>query len=121
MTVAVIIGTLVIIIITVLVGVFIEKRSGIKLEKQNVRMHVQRSQPPTKYTLGETAATAFRVGNAQLAKLRASQRCSECRTEMMHSDADDDQVRYDQRDLLVLHFTCPRCQTKRRLYVEHRA
>jgi hypothetical protein len=119
-TVAVIIGTLVIIIITVLVGVFLEKRSGIKLEKQNLSTEVKRP-PPAKYTLGETAATAFRVGDAQLAKLRTSQRCPECRAEMAYLDADDDRVRYDQRDLMVLHFNCPSCKSKRRLYVEHRA
>ena len=71
------------------------------------------------HALGDTPANAFKVSDAQLAKLRATQRCPTCRGEM--TDSGDDHVRYDQRDLLVLHFACPRCQTKRTLYVEHRA
>ena len=30
----------------------------------------------------------------------------------------DDRIRYDERDLLVLHYACTKCPAKRSLYVE---
>lgn len=116
MTLAAILGTLIIVGVTVLFGYFLERRRPKTNEEWAV---VQRPAAKTAVALGETPAAAFKVGDHQLTKLRATQRCPTCRGEM--SDSGDDQVRYDQRDLLVLHFVCSKCQTKRTLYVEHRA
>jgi hypothetical protein len=113
-TLAAILGTLIIVGVTIVFAVFLERRRPKPAEEWAVE---QRAVP--KLALGETPATSFKVGDAQLAKLRVTQRCPTCRGEM--SDIGDDQVRYDERDLLVLHFACSKCQTKRTLYVEHRA
>ena len=68
---------------------------------------------------GETPATAIRTKPAQLERLRITQRCPACRASM--TAADDEAIRYDDRRLIVLHFTCPDCGRKRSLYVEPNA
>jgi hypothetical protein len=113
-TLAAIVGTLIIVGVTILFAIVLERRRPKPAEEWAVQ---QRTVP--KLALGEMPATAFKVGDDQLAKLRVTQRCPTCRGEM--SDTGDDRVRYDERDLLVLHFACSKCQTKRTLYVEHRA
>jgi hypothetical protein len=71
--------------------------------------------PPPSHAAGEAPATAIRAHRGgQLDKLRV-QRCTTCRAVM--SNTDDDRVRYDDRDLLVLHFACS-CGSRRSLYVE---
>ena len=108
-----IVGTIVIVAITIVIGVVVDRRIGL----------VPRAGDPDEaparrpaHTAGEAPATAIRAGGNQLAKLRASQRCSACRTVLAHGE--DDHVRYGDRDLIVLHFQCPQCGAKRVLYVE---
>ena len=114
MTLSAILGTIIIVAVTVWLGRRLVRKVPVVPGPEDVT-----PKPPASHALGEAPATAFKVGDAQLVKLRGTQRCPSCRSEM--TDAGDDQVRYDQRDLLVLHFVCSKCQTKRTLYVEHRA
>jgi hypothetical protein len=97
MTLSAILGTLIIVGITVVIGVVIEKKRP-KLEdapKRGVR-----SIP------GDSPETAIK-------KLTA-QRC--CDRDMVRNL--DDRVRFDGRDLLVARFTCTTCAKKRSLYVD---
>lgn len=115
-----VLGTIVIVLATIAFGLFIQRKAGVtELPEGNAQATLQR--PAQKFGLGEVAATAFRVGDSQLENVRKTQRCATCRAEMRYAGDADDHVRYDQRDLLVLHFACPQCEGKRTLYVEHRA
>ena len=97
MTLSAIFGTLIIVGITVVIGVVIEKKRP-KLEEPPKRG--VRSIP------GDSPETAIK-------KLTA-QRC--CDRDMVRNL--DDQVRFDGRELLVARFTCTTCTTKRSLYVD---
>lgn len=107
-----IIGTIAIVVVVVAIGLFVDKKVPL-LPRPEPKPEPAR---PTGYGAGEVAATAIRAGAAQLAELRKTQRCTACSSPMAH--ADDDPVRYDDRDLLVLHFRCTACGATRFLYVE---
>lgn len=98
MTLSAILGTLIIVGITVVIGIVVEKKTP-KLEqpKRGVR-----SIP------GDSPETALRP--AQL----KNQRC--CDREMVRNL--DDRARFGGRELLIARFTCTTCTTKRSLYVD---
>jgi len=111
-----IIGTIIIVLVTIAVGLVLERKKPINPEPSS---YAEARRPrPTTHGLGEAPGTAIRVGESQLANLRGGQRCPACRSEMTYAEGADDRVRYNERDMLVLHFTCPRCATKKALYVE---
>jgi hypothetical protein len=112
MIVGTIIGTIAIVLITILIGVLIDRKHSV-LPKAT-ELQPPRKRPPT-HGAGEAPATAIRARPAQLANLR-TQRCTRCRAEMTNTE--DDRVRYNDRDQVVLHFTCASCGAKRSLYVE---
>lgn len=115
MTFGVIVGSIAVVLAVVIVGVFIDRRRPL-LPRPEVLAPPPKPAPT--HGLGEAPQSAFRVGDAQLARLRSSQRCLACRSEMTYLADADDRVRYDGRELVVLHFACPRDQTKRTIYVE---
>lgn len=96
----VVIGTIAIVIGTIVGGVFIERRFGPRrlADKRAKELHAP----------GDAPATAI---HGDLAKLRR-QTC--CKTEMT---AEVDRVTYDGRELNVLRFHCTKCDAKRSLYV----
>jgi hypothetical protein len=109
--IATVVGTALIVAITIAIGVYADRK-----------LHVQIQPVPTLaklrgHAVGEAPSTAIRAGAAQLANLRASQRCTECRA-LLEADVPDDAIRYAERNLLVIHFQCPACVRKRSLYVE---
>lgn len=106
-----IVGTLAIVLITIAVGLLVDRKYGV-LPKPTELAEPKR---PPKHAAGEAPATAIRARDGQLANLRV-QRCGSCRAVMTNET--DDIVRYDARELLVLHFTCPACATRRSLYIE---
>lgn len=109
-----IIGTAVIVAITIAIGVFADKKLGLMPRAET--LDPPRPRPPG-HAAGEAPATAIRAGAAQLERLRASQRCRECRTVLEAAGSPDD-VRYNERALVVLHFHCPACGRNQALYVE---
>ncbi|HEY5952562.1 MAG TPA: hypothetical protein VIV40_43985 [Kofleriaceae bacterium] len=117
MMVGTILGTIAIVLITVAVGLLIDRKHSILPKPTEILATPERKPPPT-HAAGEAPATAIRARAGQLEKLRV-QRCTSCRGAMTN-DADDT-VRYNERELVVLHFTCPKCTTKRALYVERTA
>jgi hypothetical protein len=114
MMIGTIIGTIAIVLITVAVGLLIDRKHAILPKPTEIMADKPEHKPPT-HAAGEAPATAIRARPPQLAKLR-SQRCTVCRATM--TNGDDDTVHYNERDLLVLHFTCSQCAAKRTLYVE---
>ena len=112
-----IIGTIAIVLITIAVGLLVDRKVSFLPKPTEIATDEAKPPPPT-HGAGEAPATAIRARVSQVAKLR-KQRCPQCRAEM--SGSDDDTVRYGDRELLVLHFTCPACSTKRVLYVEQLA
>lgn len=113
----IVLGTIAIVLITIAIGVLIDRKHPL-LPKPTELLPEPPPEPPTPpkptYAAGEAPATAIRARASQLEKLRG-QRCTACRA--MMTPGPDDMVRYDERDLLVLHFTCS-CGSKRSLYVE---
>src|SRR5205823_12953623 len=108
--VMVVIGTIAVVAVTIAIGLYVDRK---------VRPPDAEPGAPKKlasHAAGEAPATAFRAGAVQLGRIRAGQRCRSCRTPMQHEP--DERVRFDDRDLLVLSFRCPRCATRRALYVE---
>ena len=106
-----IVGTCAIVAVVVALGVFADKRFAIV-----PRREVLHPRPPAP-AAGEAPALAIRAKPAQLATLRTTQRCEGCRA-ALEANGPDDAIRYNDRGLAVLHFTCPSCGRKRSLYVE---
>lgn len=114
MMVGTIIGTLAIVLITVVIGVFLDRKVGLLPRAADLAENPA-PKPVTMHAAGEAPATAIRARGGQLDRLR-SQRCPGCRGPM--TNAHDDTVRYNERELVVLHFACGACGTRRSLYVE---
>ena len=94
-TLSALLGTLIIVGITVVIGVVVEKKTPkLEAKKRDVRPQA-----------GESPETAIRVLKLQ--------RC--CEREMVRNL--DDHVRYGGKTLLVARFTCTTCTTKRSFYV----
>jgi hypothetical protein len=114
-----IVGTVAIVLIVVVVGVLFDRKHSVLPRPEELAAQNKPARPPSPaYAAGEAPSTAIRAREAQVGKLRV-QRCPACRAEM-RNDADDT-VRYNEREQLVLHFTCPACAAKRVLYVERQA
>lgn len=96
MTLSAILGTLVIVGITVVIGVVVEKRTPKPEDKKR----------GVKSIPGDSPETAL--------KKLTPQRC--CNDEMVRNF--DDHVRYGGRELLIARFTCTTCATKRSLYID---
>ena len=105
-------GSLAIVAITIAFGVWATRHKGIVPTKQEL-LDAQKPKPP-RYAAGAAPATAIRAGEAQLERLRTSQRCTSCRAVM--TVAGEDTVRYDERDLLVLDLHCT-CGARRGFYI----
>lgn len=114
MMVGAIIGTIAIVLVTVVIGLLIDRKAPILPKPQTP----EPKQLAPVHLAGEAPATALRARGAQLDKLRGSQRCPTCRAAMQ--TLPDEHVRYDDADLLVLHFNCRQCDGKRTLYVSER-
>jgi len=108
-----ILGTLGIIAAAITIGVVVDRKIGLLPRPEKL---VETRPRIAGHSAGEAPATAIRAGAAQVVTLRATQRCKACRT-LLVADGDDDHVRYDDRDLLVLPFRCPACDAKRALYI----
>jgi hypothetical protein len=106
-----ILGTFMIVAITIAIGRYLDRRYAIV-----PRAEVLRPRPPG-HAAGESPAMAIRARPAQLATLRSSQRCDGCRA-ALDANGLDDAIRLGERTLAVLHFECPGCGRKRSLYVE---
>ena len=110
--IGVIAGTLAIVAITIVFGLWATKKKGIVPTKQEL-LDAQKPKPP-RYAAGEAPSTAIRAGAEQLERLRTSQRCKTCRATM--TVASEDTVRYGDGDLLVLDLHCT-CGARRGLYI----
>lgn len=112
----IILGTLAVVGVAVAIGMLINRKTPLLAAPEDFETEAQRARKQlVSHGAGEAPATALRVRAPQIEKLRTTQRCPSCRA-AMGSD-DDDTVRYDDRDLLVLHFTCPACAATRSLYI----
>jgi hypothetical protein len=113
----VIVGTIAIVIVTVAIGLLINRKVPLLPGPKDFETDADRERKRlVSHGAGEAPATALRIREPQIAKLRTSQRCSTCRGPL-EAEADD-RVRYNDRELLVLHFHCPACNTRRSLYIE---
>jgi hypothetical protein len=110
--VAVVVGTIAIVAITVGIGVVIDRKVGL-VPRAEVLAAPRR---PPAFAAGEAPATAIRAGGRQLSRLRGSQRCPTCRAAMTGDR--DERIRFGERELLVLGFSCSACGARRRLYIE---
>jgi len=110
----IIVGTVLIVALTIAIGMYADKKLHLAPRAEDLA-----APPKPGHAAGEAPSTAIRAGAAQLANLRARQRCRLCRTAVV-ADGADEEVRYAERTLLVLHFVCPACPDvrKRSLYVE---
>jgi hypothetical protein len=114
MMVGAIIGTIAIVLVVIVVGLLVDRKVPLLPKPEAPKVKT----PPPVHGAGEAPATALRASGPQLDTLRRSQRCPSCRASMQPGV--DDSVRYDDADLLVLHFSCSGCGAKRTLYVAAR-
>lgn len=115
----VILGTLVIVAVTIAIGLLVDRKYPLLPSPKGLETKADRERKQlVSHAAGEAPATALHLRDAQIAKLRTSQRCPACRAAMIGGE--DDHVRFDDRELLVLHFTCGGCGAGRTLYI-HRA
>ncbi len=113
MTLGTIAGTIAIVLVTVALGVLLDRKYPLLRRPEALR--VPRTPPAAAvHAAGEAPVTALRARAGQLARLRA-QHCPGCRSAM--TNADDDTVRYGGGELLVLRFRCPACAARRTLYI----
>jgi hypothetical protein len=114
----IILGTIGIVIVTIGIGMLADRKLGGLLPgPQDFDDEAARERKKlVSHGAGEAPATALRVRDAQIANLRMSQRCPACRA-AMRAEADDT-VRYGETEMLVLHFLCEACGTKRALYID---
>jgi hypothetical protein len=117
MMIGAIIGTIAIVLVTIAIGLLIDRKAPI-LGRPGQPGSDAEQKKKTTHAAGEAPATALRIGETQLDKLRASQRCPSCRSTM--ASAPDDHVRFGDADLLVCHFTCEKCSGTRTIYVNTR-
>jgi hypothetical protein len=107
-----ILGTIAIVLGTIAIGLLLTRKTPIMPNPEEL------AQPPKKrpaHGAGEAPATAIRAGAAQLARLKTSQRCGECRTVMVAGD--EEHVHFGGGELLVVQLRCEKCGTRRALYV----
>ena len=113
----VIVGTIAIVLVTVAIGLVINRKLPLLPGPKDFETDAERERKKlVSHGAGEAPATALRIREPQIAKLRTSQRCPSCRAALEAEP--DDRVRYNDRELLVLHFRCPTCNTRRSLYIE---
>lgn len=111
-----ILGTIAIVLGTIAIGVLLTRTRLGAPAPEELATPPKKKRPA--YAAGEAPATAIRAGAEQLARLRTSQRCRECRTVM--TAGDEEHVRYGGGELLVVQLRCDRCGARRALYVsEH--
>jgi hypothetical protein len=108
----VIIGTIAIVVATVVLGMLITRKRGFLVQRDEL-VKPRPKQPS--HAAGEAPATAIRAAGDQHARLRKAQRCHQCRA-VLTPDAGE-HVRYGDGELLVIELRCARCGTKRALYV----
>ncbi len=107
-----VLGTIAIVALAVAIGIVVDRRVTLLPRPEP---HVEPKKLPG-FAAGEAPSSAIRAGGSQLQRLRGSQRCPRCRAAM--SGDHDDRVRFGERELTVLHFSCESCGEKRRIYVE---
>jgi hypothetical protein len=110
-----IIGTIAIVLVTIVIGLIVDRKAPLLPTPEDLAPDRKKLET---HAAGEAPSTAIRVRDAQLDRLRASQRCPRCRSKM--ESAPDDHVRYNDADLLVCHFKCVNCPGFRTLYVSTR-
>ena len=116
--IVIVLGTIAVVAATIAVGVLVDRKWGLLPRPERLRAASARPALPD-HAVGEAPATAIGVSSAaQLERLRAGQRCPDCRT-IMSGEADD-HVRFGGRELLVLRFRCARCAARRALYIDLR-
>jgi hypothetical protein len=108
-----IIGTIAIVLVTVVIGLLIDRKAPVLAKPKATAADELKKR--SIHAAGEAPATALQIGEDQLERLRSTQRCPRCRRPMR--SAPDDRVRYGDADLLVCHFTCESCPGTRTLYV----
>ena len=109
-----IIGTLLIVLASVGVGLLIDRKWGVIPRKEKLLEAGRRGLKLPGYAAGEAPSTAIDVSPGELEKLRRK-KCDACRGE---TDAlADDRVTFDGRELLVVHARCRRCSRARSTYV----
>ena len=109
-----IIGTIVIVVATVGIGLLIDRKWHVIHRKEKLLEAGRRGLALPGHAAGEAPATAIEVSSAELEALRRK-KCEACRSE---TDAlADDAVVYDGRELLVVHARCRRCNRPRTTYV----
>jgi hypothetical protein len=112
----IVLGTIAIVLGTVGIGVVLDRKLRIVPRKERLLEAGGRRPELPPHEPGEAAASAIRATPGEVERMRRQQRCPACRAAL--DVIADDRVRYDGRELLVLAFTCPRCSTRKRIYVD---
>lgn len=110
-----VVGTIVVVLATVVLGVLADRKWGLLPDPKRLQ-EAQKPKPlPPPHAPGEAPATALELTAGDRERLIARTKCTACKATMTLTG--EDTIRYDQRDLRVLRFTCPRCGATRSLYV----
>lgn len=107
----IVIGTIAIVVLSITAGLYLDRRFG--LLPRRAQLQAPKPALPT-HADGEAPATAIYATRDELEHLR-DRPCRQCKTAVR---ATTDTVRYEGRELTVLSFTCPRCNSHDRIYVE---
>jgi hypothetical protein len=109
----IILGTILIVLATIGVGLLIDRKWGVMPRKEKLLAQNKRPALPG-YAPGEAPATALAASPEQIEKLRRA-KCTECRGEMDALPTTN--VTYEGRELLVISTRCRRCGHRCSVYV----
>lgn len=109
-----IVGTLAIVAAFIALGTWLTRKKSFLVKPAELAALEPAAKRPS-YSAGEAPATAIRASGDQLARLRTTQRCRECRAVM--TAVSEEHVRYGGGELLVIELSCGSCKARRALYV----
>ena len=107
-----ILGTIGVVVATVIAGLLADRRWGLLPRKERLAPPPRPALPA--HAAGEAPATAIPATPAEIELLRRSQRC--CRAVM--DSLTDDEVAFGGGMLAILHVRCARCGNARSIYVQ---
>jgi uncharacterized protein with PIN domain len=110
-----VLGTIGIALATVVLGMLADRKWHVIPRKETLIEAGKPTRLLAGYAPGDAAATAIASSPGEIEKLRRKQRCPKCSTEM--NAIADDRVSYEEHELVVLRFSCPKCKAARSIYV----
>ena len=111
-----VLGTLGIVFGTIIAGMWADRRWTLIPRSEDLQLAAGKQPLLAGHVEGDAPATAIRATIGEVERIRRKQTCPRCKVAL--DSAADDTVSYEDSELRVLRFTCPRCHGLRSVYVQ---